>query len=49
LIGRLHRERVEAGAGIVLLTGCVSVEMVQKAAVAGADPGRHLGTDRAGP
>jgi len=36
LIGRLHRQRVEAGQGIVLLTSRVSVEMVQKAAVAGA-------------
>jgi FdhD protein len=36
LIGRLHRQRVEAGEGIVLLTRRVSVEMVQKAAVAGA-------------
>jgi FdhD protein len=36
LIGRLHRERTDAGAGIVLLTSRVSVEMVQKAAVAGA-------------
>ena len=36
LIGRLDRERVDAGEGIVLLTSRVSVEMVQKAAVAGA-------------
>jgi FdhD protein len=36
LIGRLHRQHVEAGEGIVLLTSRVSVEMVQKAAVAGA-------------
>jgi FdhD protein len=36
LIGRLHRERIDAGGGIVLLTSRVSVEMVQKAAVAGA-------------
>jgi FdhD protein len=35
LIGRLHRERIGAGDGIVLLTSRVSVEMVQKAAVAG--------------
>lgn len=36
LIGRLHRERIAAGQGMVLLTSRVSVEMVQKAAVAGA-------------
>jgi FdhD protein len=36
LIGRLHRERIDAAGGIVLLTSRVSVEMVQKAAVAGA-------------
>jgi FdhD protein len=36
LIGRLHRERMDARDGIVLLTSRVSVEMVQKAAVAGA-------------
>jgi FdhD protein len=36
LVGRLHRERVDAGEGVVLLTSRVSVEMVQKAAVAGA-------------
>src|SRR5262245_42390492 len=30
LTGRLHRERIDAGAGIVLLTSRVSVEMVQK-------------------
>jgi FdhD protein len=36
LIGRLYRERTDAGAGIVLLTSRVSVEMVQKAAMAGA-------------
>ena len=36
LIGRLHRERIDAGDGVVLLTSRVSVEMVQKAAVAGA-------------
>lgn len=36
LIGRLHRDRVDAGDGIVLLTSRVSVEMVQKAAVARA-------------
>jgi FdhD protein len=35
LIGRLHRHRVDAGEGMVLLTSRVSVEMVQKAAVAG--------------
>jgi FdhD protein len=36
LIGCLHRERIDAADGIVLLTSRVSVEMVQKAAVAGA-------------
>jgi FdhD protein len=36
LVGRLHRERIDAGGGVVLLTSRVSVEMVQKAAVAGA-------------
>jgi FdhD protein len=36
LIGRLHREGIDASEGIVLLTSRVSVEMVQKAAVAGA-------------
>ena len=36
LIGRLHRQRVEAGQGIVLLTSRVSVEMVQKSACIGA-------------
>jgi FdhD protein len=36
LVGRLHRERTVTGEGIVLLTSRVSVEMVQKAAVAGA-------------
>jgi FdhD protein len=36
LIGRLHRNRIDAGGGILLLTSRVSVEMVQKAAVAGA-------------
>jgi FdhD protein len=36
LIGRLHRERTDAEAGIVLPTSRVSVETVQKAAVAGA-------------
>src|SRR5262249_51554182 len=35
LIGRLHRRRVDATKGMVLLTSRVSVEMVQKAAVAG--------------
>jgi FdhD protein len=36
LIGRMHRERIDARDGIVLLTSRVSVEMVQKAAMAGA-------------
>jgi FdhD protein len=36
LIGRLNRERIDAADGVVLLTSRVSVEMVQKAAVAGA-------------
>lgn len=36
LLGRLHRERIEASDGVVLLTSRVSVEMVQKAAIAGA-------------
>jgi FdhD protein len=36
LIGRLRREDVRVGDGIVVLTSRVSVEMVQKAAVAGA-------------
>jgi FdhD protein len=36
LIGRLHREQIDACGGIVLLTSRVSVEMVQKAAMAGA-------------
>lgn len=36
LIGRLRRENARVTAGIVLLTSRVSVEMVQKAAVAGA-------------
>src|SRR5262245_3052257 len=36
LIGRLHRERTDAGQGIVVLTSRVSVEMVQKAAAADA-------------
>ena len=36
LIGRLRREATPAHDGIVLLTSRVSVEMVQKAAVAGA-------------
>ena len=36
LIGRLRRQHVEAGEGMVLVTSRVSVEMVQKAAVAGA-------------
>jgi FdhD protein len=36
LIGRLDRERIDAREGVVLLTSRVSVEMVQKAAVAGA-------------
>ena len=35
LVGRLSREDVQVGEGIVLLTSRVSVEMVQKAAVAG--------------
>jgi len=35
LIGRLRREQVRVSDGIVLLTSRVSVEMVQKAAVAG--------------
>jgi FdhD protein len=36
LLGRLHREGVDTAGGVVLLTSRVSVEMVQKAAVAGA-------------
>jgi FdhD protein len=36
LLGRLRRNRVPTSDGIVLLTSRVSVEMVQKAAVAGA-------------
>jgi FdhD protein len=36
LIGRLHREHIGAADGVVLLTSRVSVEMVQKAAMAGA-------------
>jgi len=36
LVGRLRREAVSINEGIVLLTSRVSVEMVQKAAVAGA-------------
>jgi FdhD protein len=36
LIGRLRRQEVSVSDGIVLLTSRVSVEMVQKAAVAGA-------------
>lgn len=36
LLGRLRRTRVSTADGIVLLTSRVSVEMVQKAAVAGA-------------
>jgi FdhD protein len=36
LIGRLHRQRAGAAEGLVLLTSRVSVEMVQKAAFAGA-------------
>lgn len=36
LIGRLHRDRIDARDGIVLLTSRVSIEMVQKAAVTGA-------------
>jgi FdhD protein len=35
LIGRMHRELIDAADGIVLLTSRVSVEMVQKAAVTG--------------
>jgi FdhD protein len=35
LLGRLRRSHVQTGNGIVLLTSRVSVEMVQKAAVAG--------------
>jgi FdhD protein len=35
LIGRLHRNRAETADGIAVLTSRVSVEMVQKAAVAG--------------
>jgi FdhD protein len=36
LLGRLRRNRIQTADGIVLLTSRVSVEMVQKAAVAGA-------------
>ena len=36
LIGRLYRDQVRASDGLVVLTSRVSVEMVQKAAVAGA-------------
>jgi FdhD protein len=36
LVGRLHREGILVSDGIVVLTSRVSVEMVQKAAVAGA-------------
>jgi FdhD protein len=36
LIGRLRRSNADPGSGLVLLTSRVSVEMVQKAAVAGA-------------
>jgi FdhD protein len=35
LIGRLRRSRVDPGSGLVLLTSRVSVEMVQKGAMAG--------------
>ena len=43
------RRALSAADGAVLLTSRVSVEMVQKAAVAGrADPRRGFGADRAG-